>query len=1240
MICNINESGDNRLEELTNKFGQLKGLKIYLTEQANGGPVTGFDSLPYDSKPSRDLVIKREHYRSSAEAIKSIYEEVVGKNAVKLSEARDLRGNTLYTITAIRPIPEEYEAELASISASEDTNVFDKLLFHLKGHLRLKYKRLTTLQAEAKALQKSKDTDLFVKKRREVTSLTEDIEQFTDFIKSYEDNKIIESIKTISDLQLNWVNFTLSKNDISIAEINEINNIVSLWKDIDEILYLQDEPIPSEIAETFNYIKSKITENNFVSRVHTISSQLLADQAGYKSSKDLITSLMETKDISFGRGWTLDLSHTGVKLLNDLDKSMRDAFIRAELEFNNFIETYEALYDKIKNKNLNVLYQKDSKGEWTGNLTNTYTQEWYDRRRELYTLYKTVREADSKTQRIKAKRKLDKWLDNNMIEIDTRYFIQENELSKYKETYIKSIYDQYGKERGDELIDRALSEYDRYLQALEDFIFSNNSAVESGDITEEDAKVNVKNWKLRNNPEIYFKQKDYKDSDLLKGFIQPKNYFIVQEPKKFNKNGNKTNWFDSNFESIEKDVDMLNFYNFIKDSMDSFLSYIPSYLKKDNQINAGFLPRIKKELLANLLKSDLRGAASIFKEDWLNSLTSSNNIQEEEFIDPNTKKPYRTIPIAYISNIPVEERSNDLGEIVSAFAKMAITYKWKSKIEEKALLVNRFVDDIATGEGRKQYKSDQLTQLRDLMDYSLDARIYGKTKKEEGVSNIKLSVEKSYIPTKDEYKSDLDIAYNSYRSEGLSNEEALNKLEEEFTGKVEISSGRRKLEYLKKKRDEIEDKLYNDEITQEEYSELIKPLEEEANSMGKNLVWSKLGDKVLRYNQALALGFNPFSAINNYMFGFTSNIVWSAGNTDFKPKHMIQALGITWKSALNLNKAKRDKVANLMIKFNVLTESVEMKSDTINETLNKIKNAPYILLKGGDYMIKGQTFIAMMLHKKIKDINGIERSLFDAFDENGIWKSDEFGESPEWNGDASNPDELKEYIAFRNKVVQLNKKLHGNFDPNSPIRYKKYILGRMLAQFRLSWMAEGFDQRFGMRRTDGLLDRDVEGRYRTYYNLGFIKSLKVLGNLAINNTDILKTLSSKDRSIVEENMRRNLMEIYMYAIMMAFYAILKYSNDDDEEENWTVLNMLGRVMGDTTFYFSPNTFVSIIKDPLPVFRVYQNSQKGFSSAIDLMFKDDLTERQIERSWLNISNMWPYLNLYNKSKYMAERELDK
>ncbi len=164
----------------------------------------------------------------------------------------------------------------------------------------------------------------------------------------------------------------------------------------------------------------------------------------------------------------------------------------------------------------------------------------------------------------------------------------------------------------------------------------------------------------------------------------------------------------------------------------------------------------------------------------------------------------------------------------------------------------------------------------------------------------------------------------------------------------------------------------------------------------------------------------------------------------------------------------------------------------------------------------------------------------------------------------------------------------------------------MLLQFR-SWLPEGFAQRFQDEHYDSQLGRDVKGRWVTYGTLGFKGSMTTLTRQILNR-DITGDLKPVD----VENMRKNLAEIATYIGMMGLMAMLKWSMEDDDDEEKTLLgdyipmmllNTLYRSYQDIQFYIMPSTFYSILRDPLPVTKTFLDIERAFDGTIRYITDD-------------------------------------
>ena len=1256
-ICEVNQTVDPRLVELMDKYGQAAGALRYLREKTDPTP-TNYADIKSDVT-GQDYKVIIDYSESGANFTYDLYKEAFGEKYVIFGTGIDLKKNRYWKVFIKNPeLDTNSEDALIGDTTANDTlsieelveeGAFDRLSKFLKAQKRNKFNRLSKITSKLAEAKRKGNTDEISHFETLKKRLENDIATLEAEIADYNNEKSIENMLGLANLHIDWAISTLKNPEISSSEINEVNFVIDLWSNIREYIYGSTEEIPESMLEAFSEIQTKIlSEDVFGSYWRTVS-EFLARQAKYKSSTALLNEMYNIEDTNIGWSFGLGLSDTGIKLISETEKLLRNSLNRADFELKEWATKIQTKFKGLKDKGklekfLKLIYQVDANGKPTGDMTNRYSKAYYRARSSARRIKNAgLASAKGDTKKIaRALRIYNKWVKENEIFIDMRYFISD-EFKSQKDIYINKLVKEFGKERVDEMISQATEQYDKYIKDLKDFKNIQEDKLASGLINAEGYNEAINGWKDLNDPLIWLYQQDPISDGEIRYYKQNKdNPYIIRKPRKIDSNGKSTGWYDANYEIIEQDADIKDAYDFVRDFMGEMMSYIPGYLKKDNDINAAFLPRVRKALLDSLSLKDVSGIAAVLKEDWINSITSEEGLDNRFLeIDPLTEQPYKNIPVNFLGATPIEDRSMELDKVLAVFAKMAIEYKWKSRVEDNMILVNKFLENVGKSKDRKSLTSNELQNLRNMYQYTMDALVYNQAKLDEGKLKQKIFSGDTFNILNEDKAGIIRKRYSELKSDLQDENKILKLLKSEFKEDIEIISKRKRNEQLKELRDTIEEQLYNKEITEEEYSRLMKPLEEEANSLGRNLVMSKMMDKALRYTQDLALGFNPFSGVNNLIFGVTSNMMWSAGNTDFTPKQMMQAMGLMWKSSLTLNNKKLDKVANLIMKYDILQDSLEFKGLTENEKLEKIRNFPYLFLKAGDFMIKGQTFIATMLNEKITDLNGNERSLYDAYDNEGNWIESEFGKDVDWIGSITNESELTKFLAFKNKTTALIKKLHGNFDKLSPAQYKKYIIGRMLGQFRFSWMVEGFAQRWKDRTFDPYLERDIEGRYVTYGKLGFVKSLQVLTKLMFMQTNAFKGVKAQDRAIVEENMRKNLAEIYIYASMFLIYMLLKAGLDDDDEDNeatYSAMNMLNRVMADTTFYFSPNTIVSIWQDPFPVMKLPIKAKKAFSSSWQLIIDEDLTDHQKEQKWANITNMFPYINQYNRFKYLSNKEL--
>jgi hypothetical protein len=288
--------------------------------------------------------------------------------------------------------------------------------------------------------------------------------------------------------------------------------------------------------------------------------------------------------------------------------------------------------------------------------------------------------------------------------------------------------------------------------------------------------------------------------------------------------------------------------------------------------------------------------------------------------------------------------------------------------------------------------------------------------------------------------------------------------------------------------------------------------------------------------------------------------------------------------------------------------------------------------------------VAQMLNKKItvtdnKTGEEVEIDLFEAYDEKANWK-ERYSQPDEWKTMDTPGQSLTEFARMQNKMIQVNKYLHGNYDPNSPILLKKYLVGRLLGQFR-SWIPYGFKQRFGKEQYDRMLGRTFKGRYRTLYDIGFTKSIRGLIGSAIHADEFAYgKKGTKDRlsDVNIDNLKMALREMQVLISLMATAALLKAAFEDLDDDDflkgagYVAINQLYRVEQDIYFYLSPNTFEEILRNPISVMQVYSDFGRAMTSSANYIMDSDFEGSRVAKDW---GRSLPLANQIIKTDYLSK-----
>lgn len=994
--------------------------------------------------------------------------------------------------------------------------------------------------------------------RSRAADLTAKIDMLKDRIEQITNEHKLVDVIAYGKEDMREVTSILSKDKVSASDLFYTNKIIHQWENALPHLFTETDlkAVEGKFSPNVQAVQDIITtaqalRQNYTGVFENAVLEMFKSQ-GIDATPEQIFGAK--KEISALSANLMDISRTDDIVFQVVSKIIKDANYDTEQEVISTIKEVDDLFEKVKKtdafkKNGFEIFIQEHDGEKTGNLVTRYSQSFYDKAKELRTVAQ-------KTKDKKAWENYFAWKKDNMILFDLRRLFNET----YKELdgtteYNKEEIEAHKADLKKQLGERGYNEYYERLsgkmELYKEDLAANKERIEALETDDAEKSSMLQEWVLANSPFVYADQVyDSKKQKFGDRFIQPKGYkYTAEIPRKYTSELKKTDWYDEKFEKIEENDALYEFYRYTISKFNELYNYLPDYAVDELQYN--YLPEIRKNIAELFSDKGIKGGMTGWYDKVIAELTTDemSRVSHAER-DPQTGKPLKTLPITMVGNkLNAEEKSYDIVKIAKAFSMMALSYKHKAKIEDSIRIAEQIVanaEEMQTNAegaqlvdalGRPINTKDGLKNYKAQFEYAIESMIYGHRRIEEGVSKKKL----------------------------------LNSDEKVLKEKLEA---------------QLKDAPEEDK----------KAIQSQIDALGSNIVGSKAWDKVLHFAQLKGMGWNLFAPVNNTVFAFVGNMIHASGGEDFNISQFFKAQAIMLNSVgksatLDIAKtATAKKINALMESWNVVGEidQAGYKSTAFESTAAKgfKKLAPYELTRRAEYLNQGTTFVSLMLAKEVTDLKGNKRNLWEAYDTNGKWKAEEFGEELV----------LEERKKFKNKLEQVKKIIHGNYDPNSAVKIKKTTLGRAVMMFR-SWVAEGFASRFEAEKEDILLGRKRKGRFRTLQEQGVLKGpLLILSQMAnfLTFGGAFKTSLDKLSDVDKANMRKNSAEVLLYLSLYSMVLMLKSIDSDDDDEKQAInglLNVSFRVQNDMAFFTSPLAFEKITQSSIPAMSIVTDAAK-------------------------------------------------
>ena len=1023
-------------------------------------------------------------------------------------------------------------------------------------------------------------------------------------IKKLADTPNFSDIMNIATADLAEIDTLLDKDILSPQDLVVIKNKLEFWlSDKFKDIFFSSSDIINEVPNYKNFLAKKgefdRKRTQYVDLASAYMNSVIRDVTNNTYTEEQLRIMKKQLfEINIGQGQMRDLSTDSNIFIQVIDTKMKEAseFARQEvLAFQKRLtEETEALIKRVGTNDPKKLYelflQLDSKGNWSGNIVYRFSQSFFDAR-------DSVEVIDwSNTSKVKA---MYKWLRENTITFDPRKLFYEDYL-EMEEGNFPVLFGEADREAHIAELKSHLGEkgfvtyFEKQKKVFADFKQRYNDvkeSLEASPSTAEEIKDALEAWKKEYSPFFYLDKTT--GANVSAGKFLGYNY-LVNVPRKFKATGELTGWYDKNFDKIEADPAYLKYYEFLTDSLDSFKAYYPS----KNNLQANYLPELRetqviKQFFTNplALKSNLYDffiaqttENEIFQDQtdsmgnlirvlpahmMSNAMANLSAAEKRILVDEAAKKIPNTNSVEFKTLLQqmqyeaiqkkLKEKSFDLFKVLSAHSVTAETFKHKTRTEDFLTIAKDFV-----------YNAERISVTA---NGQTSSSVLGFNTQKDGLRNLINAV---------------DYAFDAWY--GLDKNKKPGKL------MAKDLESKKKIEAYEVDLKELESQPQDDETVKK-----IEDIRENIKSLQKIFVTSNAIDSVLKYLHIKSMGWNPFSAVTNLGFGFISNYTHAAGEQDFTSEELNKAYGYllnnVFRATRAVNMKTAVKISQLMMEYGVVGDIREgTNSHAIKGLKEKFKILlPYEMTSRAEFMNQGSTFIAMMLNTEIYNLNNERKNLFEAYtldaDNNLIWNEAEFGPKEEWQSLG------KDKTAFKLKLEGVKKIIHGNYDPDSKVAIKKTALGRALMMFR-NWVAEGFANRFESEYENVKLQRQVKGRYTSFYSaktkegdpVGIGRSITLtLQEMAriltkgMYNSKGVNQLSDVDKA----NLKKNAMELNIYLSLLVLTMILKHLHDDDDDENAIFLtfmiNNFNRLQTDISFYTSPLSFEKLQRNSIPAF---------------------------------------------------------
>lgn len=1243
------------------------------TEQLNNKVTAGksSDALPLstDSYPNGKTFSFRT-YKEAMEML-SYFQRHYGEERIKppVKDKNFLGRPGGWNIEILPTAVDAFPAVSLAEEESRDAR-FEKITKRLNSRI----KRLErTIAREQTEFKKATDRIEAGKIAARISRLEATLSRLMDEREASTEVELVEEVLEVLDTRLASLTAELNSPGLTPDELYGIKRdlewIIALGtfrNDRNHILFTPDEVRTESLRRAFGERKLNaeglLTSADFMIRDYITewSKTMLGRNLTEEELFDAI------KDVNKYRAYNLDTTRIGDTLSSAISVQIKNANFQAQYEAAQIVKSIDELLEKVepklKKRNpsdpYDIFLQRSPSGKRTGNLVYPYSQAYFNERSARFRKY-------IKDRSTRSWKEFKKWTAQNEIIFDPRLLLPtvDGEFYQFEFTPVKNEVEAHRaalkEHMGDHLYNKTLKLFEERVERFKIQYEAFVSEVMSNPlIPEEEKALAIEKYDKENSP--YWAMEAIKSSKnitlsngeavSLRGFSNtytvPRKYTV--DSKGYQKD---TEWYDNNYKEIESDPDLLQFYEYILNTLYVLKSVLPEHKKQNMQINT--LPFLKKGMIELFTEDGIKAGLTKGLLDKFLESVRTNDISDIDYSerDPDTGE------IAKITRLNLADESamkQKIYNIRERQFEVQVTNAEPSNIEEvlkkfnmeshpaynsykagrlsyeqlitvlqrKGSTVYNNLMELATEEVNKE-KSFDISKV--IKAYAMQVLAYKHKSNVESITNlgIEAAAARQEVVTNGKGAPVMEPdGTPATKSDGLAMLKemwdhqqnvffGLPRQEVEFKTKTVVRTSTEK-----KRAKEIDEILEDPTLTDKQREHWIA----ERNSIGGALTGSDTGNTALWVVQLLGMGWNLMSAFSNMSFGWIGNMIEADDGRIFNRNEYFKAMAMVKDSLgknLTFNRwepGQSKKIRAIMDRFDFTKDaSTELYKASNKSLISKRLRwlNPWQLQKRSEYVNQAPVMIAIMLRHKISDLvegHTGDEALWEAFDENGEWKTAEYGPEPTDN-----------FLVIKNKVDQTIKKIHGNYDYDLPQMGKKHFWFRALVQFK-TWLLEGVAARFETEVRDDLLDITRKGRYTSLKDVFYKNQTKLDAEGGIG-ASILFTLMQLGRKLIGKNtnfderfnevdaanMRANLQELVILMGIIGIGVLIKgmAGDDDDKMIANILLNQLTRLQVDVTLYSNPWEIEKLIKNAVPMTVLIRNAGDWLDAAARFIQADDV-----------------------------------